>query len=208
MSWQSNIVCRRIITVGTGVRARATTGCRPDMRIASPITLWRRKHLSRACEKYKNGKGERGTYAERQVENYDMRVKVLVVIAMARVHRERRGWLTPSRVRRECFSPALGNLRWDAGAVSRPEPDLNATISRSRHNIISSAIEVKGSAVGEGTVELHPAPLIAADRGVAVAADGSSTGSFSRYEKKKEFEGPECAHENGDTPRLQLARAS
>jgi hypothetical protein len=147
-----------------------------------------RKQFSRACEKYKDGKGEKGAYAERQVENYDMRFKVLVVIAMAGVHRERRGWLTPSRVRRESISPALGNLRWDVGAVSRPEIDVNATIWRPLHNIISSAIVVKGSAIGDGAVEFHRTSLIAVESGVAVVADGRSTGSFSGYEKQNENE--------------------
>jgi hypothetical protein len=145
------------------------------------------------AKRAQNGKGGKGAYAERQVENHAMRVKESVVIAIVRVRRERRDGLTPSRVRRESFS-AFGNLRWDAGAVSRPEPDVNAAILRSRHNIISPAIEVKGGAVGEGTVEGHPTPFIAVDGGIAVVADGSSTGSFSGYEKKenemKEIEGP------------------
>jgi len=121
-------------------------------------------------------------YAECQVEDHLMRVKELIVIAIARFHREVRGRWTPSRVRDERFSrPRLPQcyLRWDIGAISWPEPDLNAVISRFRHDIVSATIVVKCSTVGEATVrEDDPTPLIEVDGGVAIGADGSSATLF------------------------------
>lgn len=85
-------------------------------------------------------------YAECQVEDHLMRIKELVVTARARVQREVRGGRTPSGVREQRFSlehPAIGNLFWDVGAVSWPEPDLNAAIARFQHDVVSATVEVK-----------------------------------------------------------------
>jgi hypothetical protein len=86
-----------------------------------------------------------------------MRVKVLVVIAIVRVKREVCGRFTPGGVRRERLSLALGYLWWDVGAISLPEPDLDAIVSRSRHDVVSATIEVKRRAVG-ATVEEDATP--------------------------------------------------
>jgi hypothetical protein len=107
-----------------------------------------------------------------------MRVKELVVIAIARFHREVRGRWTPSGVRDKRYSrPRLPQcyLRWDIGAISWPEPDLNAVIPRFRHDVVSAAIVIKCRTVGEATVgEEDTTPLIEVDGGVAIGAESSS----------------------------------
>jgi hypothetical protein len=102
-----------------------------------------------------------------------MRIKELVVSAVARVQREVCGWSTPKRVRKNWFSlvqPTVKDLRWDVGTVSRPEPDLNATIARLHHDIEPAMVEVKSRAIGLGTIELNATPLVEVDQSVAVVA--------------------------------------
>jgi hypothetical protein len=118
-----------------------------------------------------------------------MRVKELVVSAVARVQREVCGRSTPKRVRKNRFSlvqPAVKDLRWDVGTVSRPEPDLNTTIARLHHDIESATVEVKSRAVGLGTVELNATPLVEVSESVAVVAQCGSAGSFFRSRKETE----------------------
>jgi hypothetical protein len=116
---------------------------------------------------------------------------MLVVVATVWVKREVRGWFTPSGVRKERSPerPASDYLWWYVGAVSRPEPDSNAAIPRSRHNVISAIIEVKCSAVGGDTVgEEHATPLVVIDRRIAVVANGGSAGLFFITQKKSKTE--------------------
>jgi len=115
-----------------------------------------------------------------------MCVKVLVVIAKARVHGEVRSGFTPSSVRCDLFSiryPTSDYLRWDVGAISRPEPELNAGISRFRYNVISATIEVKCRAVGGATSrEDDTTPFVGVGERVAVVAGGGSV--RSNFEKE------------------------
>jgi len=118
-----------------------------------------------------------------------MCVKVLVVLATVR--REVSGRFAPSGVRKEQISleqPALSYLRWDVGAVSRPEPDLNAVISRFGHDVISTTIEVKCCAVGGATVrDEDTTPLVVICRSPAAVTDGSSAW-FTKQKAEKELE--------------------
>jgi hypothetical protein len=139
--------------------------CQPNHPVEKP------QSYSRTIEQ----KTREVTYAECQVEDYLVCVKVLVVLAT--VQREVCGRFAPSGVRKEHISleqPALSYLRWDV-AVSRPEPDLNAIISRSGHDVISTTIEVKCRAVGGATVrDEDTTPLVVICRSPAAVADGSS----------------------------------
>jgi len=115
-----------------------------------------------------------------------MCVKVLVVIAKARIHGEVRSGFTPSGVRCDLFSiryPTLDYLRWDVGAISRPEPELNAGISRVQHNVVSATIEVKCRAVGGATSrEDDTTPLVGVGGRFAVVTGDGSVRSF--FEKE------------------------
>jgi hypothetical protein len=128
----------------------------------------------------KSGPGK-ATNAECQVEDHLMRIKELVVTAEARVQREVRGGWTPSGVREERFSlehPAIGYLYWDVGAVSWPEPDLNAAIARLRHDVVSATVVVKFCAVGQVTVQLNATPLVEVGISVAVVTECGSAVPF------------------------------
>lgn len=118
-----------------------------------------------------------------------MCVKVLVVVAKARVHGKVRSGFTPSGVRRDLFSiryPTSDYLRWDIGAISRPEPELNAGISRFRRNVVSATIEVKCRAVGGATSrEDDTTPFVGVGERVAVVAGGGSVRSFFEKGEKK-----------------------
>jgi len=117
---------------------------------------------------------------EGQVEDYLMRVKELVVIAIVRVYREARVRWTPSvkGVSNERFSVPCspqGYLWWGVKAVSRPEPDLNAAISRFQHDVVSTTIEVKRGAVGGDICgELDATPLVEISVSIAVVTKGVS----------------------------------
>ena len=128
-----------------------------------------------------------------------MRVKILVVIAMARVQGEIGGRITPSGVRHvnEHISGPRGPmayLRRNGGIVSLPEPDLNAIISGFRHDVVSTTILVKWCAVGGATVgEADTTPLVEVDQCVAVVAEGGPAASFFVY---GESQGP-SSHPSG-----------
>ena len=136
-------------------------------------------HLSRVRENI----GE-VAYAKCQVEDHHMRVKILVVTAMARVQGEVRGRITPRGVRHvneHISAPCspMAYLLWDCVIASPPEPYFNAGISRSRHDIVSTTIEVKWCAVGGATVgEGDTTPLVGVSKCVAVVAGGSPAASF------------------------------
>ena len=129
-----------------------------------------------------------------------MCVKVLVVIAIARVQREVRSGFPPSGVRCNLFSiwyPALGYLRWDVGTISRPEPKSNAGISRSRRNVVSATIEVKWRTVG-GATEEDTTPFVGVGERVAVVAGGGSVRSYFETEQRRS--GSECANRQRTYP--------
>lgn len=126
----------------------------------------------------KTGKGV--AYAECQIKDYLMKAKIFVIVANARDHREVCGWFAPSGVSRvERFS-VIYDLRWDVGTGSRPEPDLNAAIARSRHDVVSATIGVKTWAKGRAPTigEGDATPLVHVESTIAVVADVSSGGSF------------------------------
>jgi hypothetical protein len=122
-----------------------------------------------------------------------MCVEILVVLATVR--REVCGRFAPSGVGKEQISfeqPALSYLRWDV-AVSRPEPDLDAVISRLGHDVIPTTIEVKCRTVGGATVRNEDTtPLVVICRSPAAVADGSSAW-VTKQKAEKELERSERA---------------
>ena len=118
-----------------------------------------------------------------------MRVKELVVIAIARVNREARVRWTPSGkgVNNERFSVRCspqGYLRWDVKTVSWPEPDMNAAISRFHHGVVSATIEVKRGAIGGDIVgELDATPFVEISVSIAVVTNAGSVVSFVHAKK-------------------------
>jgi len=122
--------------------------------------------------------------AERQVEYYPLSVEMRVVVAIIWEHWEIRYRLTPSGTWKDRLSLwcTLTYLGWDGGAVSRPEPHLNAGRLRFRHGVVSATVLVERRAIG-GTdliesrgiivTETHTTPLVTIGSNVTVGADGS-----------------------------------
>ena len=125
-------------------------------------------------QKIRDREAGKVTYAECQIEDHLMRIKELVITTVARLQGEVRGGQTPRGVREERFSlehSAMGYLYWDVGAVSFPEPDLNAALARFQHDVVSATVQVKCCAVGQATVQLNATPLVEIGESVAVVTE-------------------------------------
>jgi len=102
------------------------------------------------------------------------------------------------------------------GLFRSQKPDLNATISRSRYDIVSATIEVKIRAVGGATLgEDYTTPFIVIDGSgsVTVVADRSAAAPFFVYKQKEErnLKVPSVLMERRPTPsvlRLMTGRPS
>jgi hypothetical protein len=180
----SSEIDRRLIqwTLTVFAGPGATAGRSPST--ASPITLWNRGSTPQSCSGKHRRPVEKFAYAKCQVEDHHVRVKILVVIAMARVQGEVRSRIAPREVRRvneHISAPCrpMAYRRWDGVIASLSEPDFNAGISRFRHDVVSTTIEVKWCAVGGATVgEGDTTPLVEVNKCVAVVAGGSPAASF------------------------------
>jgi hypothetical protein len=110
-----------------------------------------------------------------------VRVKVFLVVAKARAHREISGRFTPSKVRVERSSSrsALAYLGWHGDAISRPEVHPNAERWRSHRGEVSTIVHIERRAVGRTTGGLgDTTSCITVDGSVAVGTEGSSVGNF------------------------------